>query len=51
MVRRCALRGAFLMCWYRLRFVLNDIRSLFHQVVLKCVLMFKSNSLVNPKDL
>ena len=33
---------------YRLRFVLDGMRSLFPLVVLKCVFMFKSNSLVNP---
>ena len=27
------------------------MRSLFRQVVLKCVFVFRSNSLVNPKDL
>ena len=31
--------------------VLDDIRNLFRLVVLKCVFMFKSNSLVNPKNL
>ena len=36
---------------YRLRSVLDGTRSLFRLVVLKYVFMFKSNSLVNPKDL
>ena len=35
----------------RLRFVVNGIRSLFGLVVLLNVFMFKSNSLVNPKNL
>ena len=33
---------------YRLRFVLDSIRSLFTLVVLKCTFKFKSNGLVNP---
>ena len=36
---------------YHPRFVLDDKRGLFRQVVLKCILTFKSNSLVNPKNL
>ena len=35
---------------YRLRFVLDGMRSLFPLLALKCTFMFKSNSLVNPKD-
>ena len=36
---------------YRLRFVLDGMRNLFHLVVLECIFMFKSSSLVNPKDM
>ena len=36
---------------YRLTFVLDSMRSLFRLLVLICVFMFKSNSLVNPKNL
>ena len=36
---------------YGLRSVLGGVRSLFRLVVSKCIFMFKSSSLVNPKDL
>ena len=36
---------------YRLRFVPDGMRNLLHLAVLKYIFMFKSNSLVNPKDL
>ena len=36
---------------YDLRFVLDGVRSLFRLVDLTCVFMFKTNSLVHPKNL
>ena len=37
--------------YYNLRFVLDGIRSFFRLVVLKCVFMFKSNSLCKSETL
>ena len=36
---------------HRRRFVLDDIRSLFRLVVLKCIFVFKSNSLCKSEKL
>ena len=46
---RVGSRGWWAM--YHPRFVLDGIRSLFRLVFFYCVFMFKSNSLVSPKDL
>ena len=46
---RVGSRGWWAM--YDLRFVLDGVRSLFRLVDLTCVFMFKTNSLVHPKNL
>ena len=47
----CGLLGWRRRYYYRLRFILDGIRRLFHLVVLKCVFTFKPNSLCKSEKL